>query len=290
LEDRVTALAAVAATLAELSKSQFTLLVQGLATENAVAVQTAAADALSQAALTRAQLDKLCESLATASPLEVNRLLPPFARSTDEALGQKVLASLKEAAALSSLRVDLLRQALAKYSPAVQHGIEELELLVNVDAAAQRRRIDELLPLMARGDVRRGHAVFFSSKAACSSCHQLGYAGGTVGPELSRIGETRSERDLLESILYPSLSFVRSYEPVLVLTVDGKAINGAVRDETQTEYVLATGPDQETRIRREDVEEIQPSNVSVMPAGLDKQLNVQELADLVAFLEHARED
>jgi putative heme-binding domain-containing protein len=290
LEQRVAALSVVAPGLPELSESQFALLVQAIAAENAVVVRSAAADALSQAPLSSAQLGRLCDGLAAASPLELNRLLPPFARSTDEALGLKVLASLKDAAALSSLRVDLLRQALAKYSPAVQRGVDELESLVNVDAAQQRRRIEELLPLMAQGDVRRGHAVFYSSKAACSACHQLGYAGGTVGPELSRIGETRSERDLLESILYPSLSFVRSYEPVLVLTLDGKAINGAVRDETETEYVLATGPDQEMRIRREDVEEIQPSTVSVMPAGLDKQLSVQEMADLVAFLKKARED
>jgi putative membrane-bound dehydrogenase-like protein len=290
LEQRVAALAVVTPGLPELSESQFAMLVQAVATENAVVVRSAAADALSQAPLTPEQLGRLCDSLATASPLELNRLLPPFARSADDALGLRILASLKGAAALSSLRVDLLRQALAKYSLTVQRGVDELESLVNVDAGQQRRRIEELLPLMAHGDVRRGHAVFYSSKAACSACHQLGYAGGTVGPELSRIGETRSERDLLESILYPSLSFVRSYEPVLVLTVDGKAINGAVRDETETEYVLATGPDQETRIRREDVEEIQPSTVSVMPAGLEKQLSVEELADLVAFLKNARED
>jgi hypothetical protein len=29
---------------------------------------------------------------------------------------------------------------------------------------------------------------------------------------------------------------------------------------------------------------MQPSRVSIMPAGLDQQLTVQQLADLVAFL------
>ena len=38
------------------------------------------------------------------------------------------------------------------------------------------------------------------------------------------------------------------------------------------------------RIARDDIEEIQPSKVSVMPAGLDQQLTPRELADLVAFL------
>jgi hypothetical protein len=38
-----------------------------------------------------------------------------------------------------------------------------------------------------------------------------------------------------------------------------------------------------------DVDEIQPSKVSIMPAGLDKQLTPQELGDLVAFLKNPTE-
>ena len=44
-----------------------------------------------------------------------------------------------------------------------------------------------------------------------------------------RIGETRTERDLLESILYPSLSFVRSFEPVLIVTDDGRTTSDLTR-------------------------------------------------------------
>ena len=132
--------------------------------------------------------------------------------------------------------------------------------------------------------MRRGQAVFHSTKAACSSCHTIGYLGGNVGPELTQIGRIRSERDLLESIVFPSASFVRSYEPVLVTTRKGKVINGLVRKDTPEEVVLATGADQEARIARDDIEDIQPSKVSVMPSGLDQQLTPQELADLLAFL------
>jgi len=48
--------------------------------------------------------------------------------------------------------------------------------------------------------------------------------------------------------------------------------------------VLTTGADQEARIARNQIDEIRPSTVSVMPAGLDQQLSAQDLADLVAFL------
>lgn len=284
---RIDALSIVASHLPELSDSNFQLLEQALSTENSVPLRSAATDAIAKSHLSATQLERLCDTVHAAGPLEMNRLLQPYEQSHDEQLGLKLVTSLRESAALASLRIDLVRAALAKYSPVVQQRIAELESLVNVDAAAQRQHIEELLPLVAKGDIRRGHAVFYSSKAACAACHRLGFAGGTSGPELTHVGETRTERDLLESILFPSLSFVRSYEPVLIITQDGKTINGVVRDENAQEYVVATGPDQTVRVPRADVEQMQPSTVSIMPAGLDKQLTTQELADLVAFLKNA---
>ena len=69
---------------------------------------------------------------------------------------------------------------------------------------------------------------------------------------------------------------------------DGKIVNGLIRNETSAELLLTTGPNQEVRVPRAEVEEVRPSTVSVMPAGLDKQLTAQELADLVAFLKNAK--
>ena len=77
---------------------------------------------------------------------------------------------------------------------------------------------------------------------------------------------------------------MRSYEPVLVTTKDGKSYNGLIRKDVPDELMLATGLNQEVRIARADVDEIQPGKVSIMPAGLDQQLTPRELADLVAFL------
>jgi putative heme-binding domain-containing protein len=126
--------------------------------------------------------------------------------------------------------------------------------------------------------------VFQSAKAACFVCHAIGYRGGNIGPDLTHIGRVRAERDLLESILFPSASFVRSYEPVLVTTKNGKQINGLIRKDSADEVLLATGANQEERVARADIEDIQPSKISIMPAGLDQQLSPTDLADLVAFL------
>ena len=186
---------------------------------------------------------------------------------------------------MASLRPDMIRPRLVKYGPKVQAKAEELYAKLNVDAARQKARVEELLTTLPKGDIRRGQAVFNGSKAACLSCHAVGYVGGRVGPDLSSIGKIRQPRDLIESIVYPSASFVRSYEPIVVAMKDGRAVSGVVRRDAPEAMVLATGPDREERIARDTIEEIRPGTVSVMPAGLDTQLSPQELADLLAFLQ-----
>ena len=52
----------------------------------------------------------------------------------------------------------------------------------------------------------------------------------------------------MEAIVFPSASFVRSFEPIAVATNDGKVFNGLLRGETADELILATGVNQEARI------------------------------------------
>ncbi len=264
--------------------SLFDFLRSHLDAEQPVAVRSAAAEVLAKAKLTSEQLATLTEALKNVGPMEIDRLLDAFAASTDDKVGQSLLSALKAASARSGLRVETLKPRLAKFSPAVQHQAEELYAALDVDAAKQRTKLEQMLSSLKDGDVRRGQAVFNGTKAACSSCHAIGYLGGNVGPDLTHIGKIRTERDLLESIVFPSASFVRSYEPVQVTTKSGKVHNGLLRKDAPDEVVLATGANQEARIARDDIEDVQPSKVSVMPAGLDQQLTVRELADLVAFL------
>jgi putative heme-binding domain-containing protein len=98
----------------------------------------------------------------------------------------------------------------------------------------------------------------------------------------------RTERDLLEGIIYPSASFVRSYEPIIVATRDGEEHSGVLRKDAADEVILATGPGAQVRIARADITDTRPGKISVMPQGLDTQLTIQELADLLAFLKATR--
>ena len=282
IELRLLALAAIPGGLAEVDPPLWYLLREGLG--QSVAARSAAAEAIAAASLTAEQLHELLAHVAAAGPLEVDLLLAPFERRPDDALGLALVATLKKSRSLTSLRIDLIKARLAKHSPAVHKAAEELYALINADIATQSQRLEEMLPQVADGDIRRGQQVFHGAKAVCNACHAVGYVGGKTGPDLTRIAQIRNERDLLESILFPSASLVRSYEPILVLTSDGQQHNGVIKSETAGEIVLVTGPDKEVRIARSDIEAQKPSTVSVMPAGLDKQLSRQELADLIAFL------
>jgi putative membrane-bound dehydrogenase-like protein len=285
---RLDALAAVPGGLVKPDETLYRFLIERLDRGQTVATRTTAADVLARAGLTTDQLSRLADALRSAGPVEVDRLLTAFEQSNNEAVGLKLIKVLGESSALSSLRTDALKAHLAKYSPEVRNQAEALYARLNVDAAKQKARLEQLVTTLSAGDIRRGQLVFHSEKAACYSCHAIGYRGGNVGPDLTKIGSVRADRDLLEAIVFPSASFVRSFEPVAIATQDGKVYNGLIRGETADELVLATGVNQEARIARRNIEELRPGTVSVMPAGLDQQLTPQELADLVAFLKACR--
>ena len=120
--------------------------------------------------------------MSSSGPLELSRLLPAFDQGSDEALGLELVAALKRSKARSSVRADVLSPRLVKYPPSVQKAGEALLASLDVDAAKQGQRLEELLTPLQGGDIRRGQAVFNSPKAACMSCHAIGYMGGKIGP------------------------------------------------------------------------------------------------------------
>jgi putative heme-binding domain-containing protein len=284
VELRLDALNAIAEGPGEIDDRLFTLLIGQLDPEGPITPRLAAADALVKSRLNPAQLGKIAEALKDAGPLESGRLLVLFDAVTDEKVGKTLVNSLMESPGVGSLRVDALKPHFAKFGAAVQTEAAALYRRIEQESADQKAALDALQASLPAGDVRRGQEVFNGSKAACVSCHAIGYLGGQVGPDLSRVGAIREERDLLEAVVYPSASFVRSYEPIQVATASGQVYSGVLRRDAPDEVVLAAGADQEVRIPRGEIEEMLPSTVSVMPAGLDKQLSRQELADLIAFL------
>lgn len=287
-EVRLDALAAMREGLTSIEPELFDFLRSNLDPAGLPVTRMTAATVLGRAKFSEEQLLTLAEGLKTVGPLEISMLINAFDHAATEAVGLKFVAALNQSKGLSGLRVDILKPKLEKFSVIVREQGKALLTKLNADLEKQKAHLDELLASLPQGDVRRGQAVFNSPKTACSACHTVGYLGGKVGPDLTSIGQARTERDLLEAVVYPSASFVRSYEPIIVATKSGDDYSGVLKKDAPDEIVLATGPNVEVRIARSDITEMRPGTVSVMPAGLDEQLSRQELSDLVAFLKGSK--
>jgi putative membrane-bound dehydrogenase-like protein len=149
----------------------------------------------------------------------------------------------------------------------------------------QRKKLLTVEDSLSAGDAARGRAVFYSEKAACAKCHRAKGRGGQIGPDLTTIGRIRARRDLLESILFPSASFARGFEPYTILTTDGRSLSGILLAETATELRVGIDKENPAAIPVADIEAMRASPTSIMPQDVARQLSPTELADLLAYLQ-----
>ncbi len=267
-----------------LSVEEATDVIADLHRDREGAIRGAAADLLTRGSLTPESSIALAGTLKTVNPVELTKLLGVFAKSTDAAVGSALVKALRDPAVRAGIRVEMVKPIFDKYPKGVQAEAEQLYAELAEARKGETARLDKLLAELKPGDIRRGQIVFNSPKTQCIACHKVGYVGGLIGPDLTRVGGIRTERDLLEAIVFPSASFVRSYEPVRVVTTDDRTFNGILKKDAPDEVIIVVAADKEERVARADVASISPSAVSLMPSGLDQQLTQQDLADLVAFL------
>jgi putative heme-binding domain-containing protein len=142
--------------------------------------------------------------------------------------------------------------------------------------------------LSLEGDARRGEKLFWSPALACGSCHKVGDRGTAVGPDLSAIGKVRSRADLLESILEPSRRIEPKYAAYVVQTADGRSLTGLLVRRSAKEVVLRDAQNKEIVLAAKNVEDMRPSQVSLMPQGQLAGLTARQAADLLAYLASRR--
>ena len=122
---------------------------------------------------------------------------------------------------------------------------------------------------------------------ACASCHAMKGEGGNVGPDLTQAGTRFSTRDLLQSMINPSVSISDQYGATLYTMNDGNTLIGRSLRSSDDSVYVGVNPfnmTQETAIASGEIASSEPSPVSMMPAGLINRLNEEELQDLIAYL------
>jgi len=134
------------------------------------------------------------------------------------------------------------------------------------------------------GDPEAGRRIFEHPKlAGCYKCHQVEGRGANVGPELSLIGRTE-RKWIVESILQPSNVVAPHYQAWKIETTDGRTLTGLLVGTylDVSEYIDEKG--NRFKVSAGDVENIEASQVSIMPEGLFDNLTDQEIRDLLAYL------
>lgn len=109
--------------------------------------------------------------------------------------------------------------------------------------------------------------------------------GFEVGPDLLNLTLRRSKGFLLIEILDPNLNLVPGYESYLIETRDGRTLTGVISQESGTSVTLRRRDGEEDLILRANIAEIRPSTVSMMPEELEQDLSMQDMADLLEYLQ-----
>jgi putative membrane-bound dehydrogenase-like protein len=153
--------------------------------------------------------------------------------------------------------------------------------LLSAEAGSRKEalaRYQEALNMLA--DHTRGRLVF---QRICANCHRLEGEGHAVGPDLEAVRHQAPEQ-ILTSILDPNREVSPNYLEYLVTTRDGRTTSGVIVAETVTGVTLRRAGGAEETVLRRDIEELAGTNRSLMPEGLEQSVNMQEMADLLAFL------
>jgi len=150
--------------------------------------------------------------------------------------------------------------------------------------------VEELVPVVERGlsggrSFEQGRRLY--GAVACAACHRFAQEGGLVGPDLSGVAGRFSVRDLLESTIDPNKVISDQYAAITILKKNGEIVTGRVANLSGDSLQIVQdmfAPGTMTGVRRADIEAMQPSKVSMMPAGLLSTLTEEEIQDLFAFL------
>jgi len=146
------------------------------------------------------------------------------------------------------------------------------------------------------GDAAHGEQIFWN-KGGCGQCHLMHGKGGLMGPDLSNIASQRRLTLLRDALTKPDHRVVTdggrhevnlapsgAYQAVRVVTRDGKAIEGVLRNEDNYSIQMMGADNQLHLFVKSELREFVYEPNSLMPTDYDKRLSPEELRDLIAFL------
>ena len=129
------------------------------------------------------------------------------------------------------------------------------------------------------GDPEHGAALFTRH---CAPCHRVDGVGETVGPDIASHAGKPVEA-FVTAILDPHSAVDPRYEAYVALLEDGRAITGAVVEESASSLVLLGAGAIRHTLLRGDIAELRGTGKSLMPEGFERVVSPVDVADLWAW-------
>lgn len=131
------------------------------------------------------------------------------------------------------------------------------------------------------GNLERGQALF-NGKGNCDDCHRINGMGSGLGPDLSRIGRTRTGIELMESLLEPQAQIQPGNRFYSVVTSAGEIISGRLLNHDAFSVQLLDEGEMLRSFQKSNLRQFGFTGTS-MPT-LRGLFDEQEVADLVEYL------
>ncbi|MBI5760884.1 MAG: c-type cytochrome [Planctomycetales bacterium] len=180
------------------------------------------------------------------------------------------------AADLDPARVKLLeKHQNAKVRERIQQFASKNKISKRADVLAAYQS-----SLTIKGEAPRGKLAFAK---ICANCHKLEGAGHEIGPNLATL-QNRGADTILLNVLDPNREVNPQYVNYLVVTKEGKTLTGIIAGETASSLTLKRAEGVTDTVLRIDIDELKSTGLSIMPEGVEKQIDQQAMADLIAYL------
>lgn len=157
--------------------------------------------------------------------------------------------------------------------------IDTPPLLTEEAAKALDAKFTKYTALAAKGHAETGKVL----SALCLACHQIGSAGGQIGPNLSGAGAMGLEA-VLRNILTPNAAMEPGYRVFRVEMKNGDLIDAFFVSEDKDAIIIRLPGVPDRRLNKADIRSTKYIRRSLMPEGLLDALPDQQVADLLAYL------
>ena len=183
---------------------------------------------------------------------------------------------------LSRGDIDPVRIELLKKHPDEKVAARVAELFVNTQLPQRQEVVDQYRPaLEMSGSAAEGKLVF---KKVCSACHQLEGVGTAVGADLKAI-RNRGLSAVMLNILDPNREVKPQFLTYVIATEDGRVITGMIVSESANTLTIQRVDGTRQNVQRDQIAELRSTGTSFMPEGLEKQVDLKAMADLLAYLD-----